>query len=66
MSIESAKACAEKLATDEVFRAQIQNTANAEERSALIQAAGYNFTQQEWESVNSEEGTTLRSCCWRT
>jgi predicted ribosomally synthesized peptide with nif11-like leader len=54
MSIDSAKAFAERLATDEVFRNQVRGAKSDEERQALVQAAGYSFTPEEWQSVASE------------
>lgn len=53
MSIESAKDFYDRLATDEAFRIQLLNAAN-EERTAIIQAAGYDFTPEEWESATAE------------
>jgi predicted ribosomally synthesized peptide with nif11-like leader len=53
MSIESAKDFYQKITTDETFRTQLQNTAS-EERIALIQAAGYDFTPEEWEAASAE------------
>lgn len=49
MSIENVKAFYQRLADDESFRNQIQNVSNKEECSAIVQAAGYDFTQQEYE-----------------
>ncbi len=54
MSIESAKAFAEIMTTDEAFRTQLQQASSDEECQALVQAAGYSFTQEEWETIRSE------------
>lgn len=53
MSVESASAFYQRVTTDEVFRTQLQNTAS-EERTAIIQAAGYNFTPEEWETATAQ------------
>ncbi len=52
MSVESASAFYQQVTTDEAFRTQLQNTAS-EERTAIIQAAGYDFTPEEWEAATS-------------
>lgn len=49
MSLENVKAFYERLATDEVFRSQIQGVKNKDECSQIVQTAGYDFTQQEFE-----------------
>jgi predicted ribosomally synthesized peptide with nif11-like leader len=49
MSLEKVKAFYERLATDEVFRSQIQNVKNKNECSQIVKNAGYDFTQQEFE-----------------
>jgi predicted ribosomally synthesized peptide with nif11-like leader len=54
MSIESAKAFAERMTTDDAFRTQLQEASSDEERQVLIQVAGYKFTQEEWETIRSE------------
>jgi len=48
MSVDNAKKFYLKITTDEAFRTQLQNTAS-EERTTIIQAAGYEFTPEEWE-----------------
>jgi predicted ribosomally synthesized peptide with nif11-like leader len=53
MSIESASAFYQRIITDEAFRTQLQNTAS-EERTAIIQAAGYDFTPEEWEAATAD------------
>jgi predicted ribosomally synthesized peptide with nif11-like leader len=50
MSVESARAFYQKFTTDEAFRSQLQNVAE-EERTNIIQEAGYNFTPEEWNVV---------------
>jgi predicted ribosomally synthesized peptide with nif11-like leader len=49
MSLENVKAFYERLATDEVFRSQIQGVKTKDECSQIVQNAGYDFTQQELE-----------------
>ncbi len=51
MSIESAKAFMEKVATDEDFRKEVGEIATAEERMAFVTAAGFDFTKGELENV---------------
>ncbi|KYC40659.1 Nif11-like leader peptide family natural product precursor [Scytonema hofmannii PCC 7110] len=53
MSIESANAFYQRITTDEAFRTQLQNTAS-EGRTAIIQAAGYDFTPEEWEAATAD------------
>ena len=53
MSIESAKAFYEKVTTEEAFRSQVESYP-IEERGTFLQAAGYSFTQEEWETVTAE------------
>ncbi len=49
MSVESAKAFYERVATDEAFQKQLRNAASNNQRLKIILAAGYSFTSQEWE-----------------
>lgn len=49
MSLENVKAFYERLATDEVFRSQIQNVKTKDECSQIVKSSGYDFTQQEFE-----------------
>ncbi len=51
MSIESAQALYSRLTTDEAFRTQLEQAASKEERQQILQAAGYQFNQEEWEVV---------------
>ncbi len=51
MSIESAKAFYNRLATDEVLRKKLQNANSNEKFLALVASAGYSFTRKEWETV---------------
>lgn len=53
MSIESAKAFYQRLTTDEAFWTQLQSVPS-EERRAIIQEAGYNFSPEEWEAATAE------------
>jgi predicted ribosomally synthesized peptide with nif11-like leader len=62
MSLEHVKAFYEQLATDENFRNQIAGVETKEQCSKIVKAAGYDFTQAEYEeytyqlleSANSE------------
>ncbi|MEH1992178.1 Nif11-like leader peptide family natural product precursor [Nostoc sp.] len=54
MSIESAKAFYSKMTTDETFRSQLEQAASKEERQQIIQAAGYNFTPEEWQAATAQ------------
>ncbi|WP_392533430.1 Nif11-like leader peptide family RiPP precursor [Nostoc sp. C117] len=53
MSTESAKAFYQRVTTDTAFRSQIESSP-IEERGTLLQAAGYYFTQIEWEAASAE------------
>lgn len=53
MSIESAKAFYQRVTTDEAFQTQLQSAAS-EERTAIIQEAGYDFTPEEWEAATAQ------------
>jgi predicted ribosomally synthesized peptide with nif11-like leader len=61
MSIESAKAFYERMATDETFRLQHQNAKADGERRQLVQGAGYDFTPEEWESALAEIAEAAKS-----
>jgi predicted ribosomally synthesized peptide with nif11-like leader len=50
MSVESARAFYQKFTTDEAFRSQLQSVAE-QERTTIIQEAGYDFTPEEWNVV---------------
>jgi predicted ribosomally synthesized peptide with nif11-like leader len=47
MSIESAKACMERIKTDEDFAKEVMECKDAEARMAFVRAAGYDFTREE-------------------
>lgn len=53
MSIESAKAFYQRVTTDEAFQTQLQSAAS-EERTAIIQEVGYDFTPEEWEAATAQ------------
>lgn len=53
MSIESAKAFYQRVTTDEAFQTQLQSAAS-EERTVIIQEAGYDFTPEEWETATAQ------------
>ncbi|WP_019503881.1 Nif11-like leader peptide family RiPP precursor [Pleurocapsa sp. PCC 7319] len=61
MSIENAKSFYERVSTDKQFRTQLENTASAEERQKIIQAAGFEFTNQEWEIAKEQILATSES-----
>jgi predicted ribosomally synthesized peptide with nif11-like leader len=54
MSIQHVKAFYEKLSQDEVFRDRIKNVNSKEECSRIVKAAGYDFTQQEFEDYTEQ------------
>ncbi|MEH2326472.1 MAG: Nif11-like leader peptide family RiPP precursor [Nostoc sp.] len=54
MSVESAKAFYERVATDEAFQKQLRDAGSNNQRLKIIQAAGYSFTSQEWEITLAE------------
>lgn len=54
MSRENVNAFYARLATDEAFRAQIQGVESKDKCSQIVQAAGYVFTQEEFEAVTAE------------
>lgn len=54
MSLEQVKSFYEQLAKDEAFRNQIQNVKSKEECSQIVKAAGYDFTQAEYEEYTLE------------
>ncbi len=54
MSIQHVKAFYEKLSQDEDFRNQIKNVKSKEECSGIVKAAGYDFTQQEFEDYTEQ------------
>ncbi len=64
MSLENVRAFYERMASDDVFRNQIQNLESKEVGREILEASGYNFTQEEFEeyteqlleSANSDEG----------
>ncbi|MDF5725630.1 MAG: Nif11-like leader peptide family natural product precursor [Rhizonema sp. PD37] len=53
MSLESVEAFYERLAKDPDFNTQIQSVKSKEECSQIVQAAGYDFTQQEFEEYTT-------------
>jgi predicted ribosomally synthesized peptide with nif11-like leader len=54
MSLANVKAFYQRLANDETFRSQIQGVKSKEECSRIVRAAGYNFTQQEYEEYTAQ------------
>jgi len=63
MSVESARAFYERVATDEVFQKQLRNTASDDKRLEIVRAAGYSFTRQEGEAalaqISKSDGSQL-------
>ncbi|WP_373530001.1 Nif11-like leader peptide family RiPP precursor [Nostoc sp.] len=51
MSVESAQAFYERIATDELLQKQLQNAASDEQRLEIVLAAGYSFTLPQWEAA---------------
>lgn len=47
MSVEAVQRFYQRLSEDEAFYAQLQNSSNKAECRAIVQAAGYGFTQTE-------------------
>lgn len=39
------------MTTDEAFRTQLEQAASKEERKQIMQAAGYDFTPEEWQAA---------------
>ncbi|MEH2138806.1 Nif11-like leader peptide family natural product precursor [Nostoc sp.] len=54
MSIENVKSFYDNLANDEAFRNQIQAVNSKEECSQIVQAAGYDFTLEEYEEYTAQ------------
>ncbi|NEP52831.1 MAG: Nif11-like leader peptide family natural product precursor, partial [Moorea sp. SIO3C2] len=54
MSLENVKAFYERLATDEAFRGQIQGVNSKDECRQIVQGAGYDFTQEEFEDYTGQ------------
>lgn len=51
MSIASARALYYRLTTNEAFLEQFEQAASQEERIQMLQAAGYEFTLEEWKTA---------------
>lgn len=54
MTIENVKAFYERLAVDEAFRVQINLAQSKQECSQIVQAAGYDFTEEEFEEFTAQ------------
>jgi predicted ribosomally synthesized peptide with nif11-like leader len=54
MYLENVKAFYEKLENDTAFRTQIQSANSKEEYNQIVKAAGYDFTQEEFEEYTSQ------------
>ena len=55
MSLESARACLRRLVEDPGFMAEMRGAAGPEERRAVVQAAGFDFTLEELAEARSLE-----------
>lgn len=56
MSVKSAKAFLEKVKDDEDFRKAVGEIASKEERMAFIKKAGFEFSKEELDEVQSDLG----------
>jgi len=54
MTIESAKAYVERLASDQAFASRVAATQSREERAELAKSEGFDFTAEELAGVTSE------------
>jgi predicted ribosomally synthesized peptide with nif11-like leader len=54
MSLENVKAFYQRLASDELFRTQIQSVNSKAECSQIVKGAGYDFTQEEYEEYTAQ------------
>ena len=63
MSLENVKAFYKRLETDKAFQAQVKAAINKLECSQIVQAAGYFFTQEEFEEYTTRllESTTAEN-----
>jgi len=60
MSVESAKAFAERMRSDKAFRAKMQSAGSVAERKKLTDEAGYDFTREDFMQVKAELVEALR------
>ena len=56
MSVEQAKLFIERMKTDEAFRSQIIAVEDVAERMRMVNAGGYDFTEDEMKAVLAEVG----------
>jgi len=54
MSLEQVKAFYKQVGSDAAFRAQFQGVSTKEECSQIVKAAGYDFTQEEYEEYTAQ------------
>jgi predicted ribosomally synthesized peptide with nif11-like leader len=54
MSVQNVKSFHKKLSQDEAFRGQIKNVRSKEDCSRIVKAAGYDFTQEEFDDYTSQ------------
>lgn len=54
MSLENVRAFYENLANDKSLRALVQNAKNKHECSQIVRAAGYDFSQEEFEQYTAQ------------
>jgi predicted ribosomally synthesized peptide with nif11-like leader len=71
MSLESARACVERIGIDESFRRLLENTFSKTERYQVAQSEGMCFTKEEWDFVVAEDrlapqvfGSIGRAACY--
>ena len=55
MSLESAQKFLDKMKTDQVFAKAVRGAATAQQRTALVTGAGFDFTQQELDQIRKGE-----------
>jgi len=54
MSLEQVKSFYKQVASDQAFRSQFQGVSTKEECSQIVKAAGYDFTQEEYEEYTAQ------------
>ncbi len=61
MSVESARACLRRLIDDPAFMAEVRGAGGPDERRAVVEAAGFDFTLEELAEARSLELTDEES-----
>jgi len=59
MSIESAKAFVERMKTDGEFRRRVAETESPEVRARILKYEGFDFTDEELDSLRKEVKTSV-------